>query len=172
MKLLLAKILFQLHYFTGIDLYRFSGDPRVAAENAGYSNGQTFFTSRVGDNYALRDPFSPRKRYTGKTLRIFSVCNPPPPPPLHPSTLFSPQLQIKCQYMINHYVKIYHVRRGCRRGGGGGGHKRKRFNSANLMKWHLNISPAVEPFQKLFECNLPKKGFLGINLNFKLNSQK
>ena len=36
-----------------------------------------------------------------------------PPPP--PSTLCAPQLQSTCHYIVNHYVKILHVRLG---GGG------------------------------------------------------
>ena len=57
---------------------------------------------------------------------IFSVCAPPP------STLCAPQLQSTCHYIVNHYVKIWHVRLGGANNmrplswGGGGGHKRKR----------------------------------------------
>ena len=31
-----------------------------------------------------------------------------------PSTLCDPQVQSTCHYMVNHYVKICHVRRGCK----------------------------------------------------------
>ena len=69
-------------------------------------------------------PFSPNI-----SLRIFSICAPPT------QYVMRPQLQITCHYIVNHYVKIWHVRRG-----GGGmnmrplswGHKRKRYQLASF----------------------------------------
>ena len=40
---------------------------------------------------------------------MFSVCSPPPPPP---STLCPSPLQSTCHYIVNHHVKILHVRLG------------------------------------------------------------
>ena len=40
-------------------------------------------------------------------LDLFRLCPPPPP-----STICSTQIQSTCHYMVNHYVKIWHVRRG------------------------------------------------------------
>ena len=75
------------------------------------------------------------KRYT-RIIQIFvdfnQICDlfrlPPPP-----RTLWTPQLQSTCHYIVNHYGKIFHVRLGvwiiCTHqagGGGGGGDKRKR----------------------------------------------
>ena len=57
-----------------------------------------------------------------KKTDLFRLCPPPP------STLCSPQWQSTCHYIVNHYVKILHVRLGVANnmhplswGGGGGG---------------------------------------------------
>ena len=63
-----------------------------------------------------------------------------------PSTLCAPQLQSTCQYIVNHYVKILHVRLGGANNmrplsWGGGGHKRKR--SSNLFRlWTPPLPPS------------------------------
>ena len=58
----------------------------------------------------FRRVFTPHAHFLtvfGVSPRIFSVCAPPPP-----STLCAPQLQSMCHYIVNHYVKILHVRLG------------------------------------------------------------
>ena len=51
------------------------------------------------------------KKLSWETIRIFIVCAPPPqyfmPPPPH-------QIQSTCLYIVNHYVKIWHTRLGCK----------------------------------------------------------
>ena len=46
---------------------------------------------------------------------VFRLCSPPPPSrlcPPPPSRLCPPQLQSTCPYIVNHYVKMWHLRLG------------------------------------------------------------
>ena len=54
-----------------------------------------------------------QEEYQNRLYSDHSLC-------AFPSTLCSPMLQSTCHYIVNHDVKIWHVRRG---GGGGGGER-------------------------------------------------
>ena len=67
----------------------------------------------------LSNPFPsrPQKRHKqvspeGIKLSDLFFCLCPPPPP--PRTLCNPQLGSTCHYIVNHYVKIWNVRLGCK----------------------------------------------------------
>ena len=51
-----------------------------------------------------KHPKSPRGKKIIKKFRIFSVCA--------LQYIMQPQLQSRCHYIVNHYLKIWHVRLG------------------------------------------------------------
>ena len=66
---------------------------------------QILCTSKAGGGGGDR-----RGSYPKFFIDLFRLCPPPPPP--HPVRYAPPQLQSTCHYIVNHYVKIWHVRLG------------------------------------------------------------
>ena len=89
-------------------------------------------------SYTIKIPLM--RSYTIKIPDLFRLCPPP-------STLCAPQLQSTCHYIVNHYVKILHVRLGGAnkmRPLSWGGHKRKRSKIPLIRSYTIKISSFIK----------------------------
>ena len=93
-----------LHLVIAFEILRDSSTPHSLLACSKFNLIRKLGTER---RIAFDNGYNIRESISNKIYRIFSVCAPPPP-----STLCAPQLQSTCHYIVNHFLKIWHVRLG------------------------------------------------------------
>ena len=114
-------------------------------DKAGLEHRQRRELVRKGNLFKVLDSEQQMKLIIERISDLFRLYIPPPPP----QYVVLPQLQSTCHYMLNHYVKIWHVLLGGAnnmhplRWGGGGGAKMENipnFCNRKIFRHCVNLS--------------------------------